>query len=230
MAEFIVQFQDVELTVKLLLQFFMAMLFGGAIGLERGLRQQAAGLRTHMMVCIGATAAMMVGEYVYMTLGYGDPMRLGAQVVSGIGFLGAGTIIVTKQSRVRGLTTAASLWAAACMGLAIGAEFYLCATVMMIVILFILYFVSRIDAKYVKTMFHVSLFMELEPDCRFGKILKSIKAQGWVVQDISELSFLDDEDSVHIRVDLLCDDHKKKTNILLDEIRVYDKIRYVDTM
>lgn len=123
--------------LSILVRFLMAFLFGGIIGLERGRRQQAAGLRTHMMVCIGAASTMIVSEYMVKYAGAtGDVMRLSAQVVSGIGFLGAGTIIVTKQNRIRGLTTAASLWASACMGIVIGSGFYECALIMMLVMRF----------------------------------------------------------------------------------------------
>ena len=101
-----------------------AILLSGVIGLERGLKNRAAGFRTYMLVCIGACIVMMTNQYVYQMTGSGDPVRMGAQVVSGIGFLGAGTIIVTSHSQIKGLTTAAGLWASACLGLAIGIGFY----------------------------------------------------------------------------------------------------------
>lgn len=112
------------LAVKLTL----AVIFGGIIGLERGRKRRPAGFRTHILVCIGATMAMCISRYCVETLGITvDVSRLGAQVINGIGFLGAGTIIVTRRQEVKGLTTAAGLWACACMGLAIGAGFYECA-------------------------------------------------------------------------------------------------------
>ena len=76
----------------------LAMLFGGTIGFERGLRQRAAGLRTHMLLCVGAASTMLVSQYIYASYGVGDPSRLSAQVLSGIGFLGAGTIIITRRN------------------------------------------------------------------------------------------------------------------------------------
>lgn len=114
------------LTVKLVL----AVIFAGMIGLERGRKRRPAGFRTHIFVCVGATLAMCISRYCVETLGVvTDISRLGAQVINGIGFLGAGTIIVTKRQEVKGLTTAAGLWACACMGLAIGAGFFECAIV-----------------------------------------------------------------------------------------------------
>ena len=81
-------------------------------------------MRTHILVCIGAMLAMSTGQYAFIYYNSVDPTRIGAQVVSGIGFLGAGSIIVTRGNRIQGLTTAAGLWASACIGLAIGIGFY----------------------------------------------------------------------------------------------------------
>ena len=111
------------------------MLFGGIIGLERGRRRRPAGFRTHILVCMGAALAMCISQYLAITLGQStDISRLGAQVINGIGFLGAGTIVVTGRQQVKGLTTAAGLWASACMGLAIGAGYYECAVLACITI------------------------------------------------------------------------------------------------
>src|SRR5690606_893530 len=102
------------------------MLLGGLIGIEREIGNRPAGFRTHTLVCIGSSLVMLTSEFLigaYADISIPDPARLGAQVISGIGFLGAGTII-KDGSRVRGLTTAASLWVVACIGIAIGAGFY----------------------------------------------------------------------------------------------------------
>ena len=112
-------------TISVIIRLTMATLFGGIIGLERGMKNRAAGFKTHILVCIGSTLAMLTNQYIiaYMNSS-ADPSRLGAQVISGIGFLGAGTILVTGKQQIKGLTTAAGLWASACMGLAIGVGFY----------------------------------------------------------------------------------------------------------
>lgn len=102
----------------------LAVICGGIIGMERALRRRPAGFRTHILVCLGAAMTTMTSQYLYLYLDYyTDMARLGAQVIAGIGFLGAGTIVISRQ-RVRGLTTAAGLWAAAIIGLAVGAGFY----------------------------------------------------------------------------------------------------------
>ena len=112
-------------TPDITLKLFLCIICGGLIGLERGAKGQAAGFRTHILVCMGACIAMLTGQYIYEYFETNsDPARLGAQVISGIGFLGAGTIMSRETTRVRGLTTAAGLWAAACIGLAVGIGFF----------------------------------------------------------------------------------------------------------
>ena len=102
------------------LRVFAAVLIGGILGLERGMKNRPAGLRTYMLVCVGACVIMLTNQYVFQVYSTGDPVRMGAQVVSGIGFLGAGTIVVTRRNQIKGLTTAAGLWSAAGVGLALG--------------------------------------------------------------------------------------------------------------
>lgn len=102
----------------------LSVICGGVLGIERGRANQSAGMRTYILVCLGATLVMLTGQYMFDKFSTGDPARLGAQVISGIGFLGAGSIIVEGKTKVRGLTTAAGLWTAACIGLAIGIGFY----------------------------------------------------------------------------------------------------------
>lgn len=134
-----------------LLRIVLAIILGGIIGFERQLKQHPAGLRTHILVSMGAALVMILSEFIfekYYTM-YGtafDPTRLGAQVISGIGFLGAGTIIYS-ESKIKGLTTAASLWAVACVGLTVGAGFYFIATISAILIYVILFIFNNISHK-----------------------------------------------------------------------------------
>lgn len=124
--------------ISIVLRIALAMLCGGVLGIERGKANQPAGMRTYILVCLGSTLVMMTGQYMFEAFNSGDPARLGAQVVSGIGFLGAGSIIVEGHTKIRGLTTAAGLWTSACIGLAIGIGFYagaLVATVVVFVVI-----------------------------------------------------------------------------------------------
>lgn len=111
--------------LTVLLRLFLAFLFGGCVGMERERRGRTAGLRTHILVCLGACLTILCGVYIVEATGLdSDPLRIGAQVISGIGFLGAGTIMMTRQNHIKGLTTAAGLWTTAAIGLALGCGFY----------------------------------------------------------------------------------------------------------
>lgn len=109
---------------EVLFRIALASACGAVLGVERAKCNQAAGMRTYMVVCIGAAIVMLTSEYMLWEFQSGDPARLGAQVISGIGFLGAGSIITENRMKIRGLTTAAGLWTSACIGLAIGIGFY----------------------------------------------------------------------------------------------------------
>lgn len=150
-------------------RLLLAMAFGGTIGFERGIRQRAAGLRTHMLLCVGAASTMLVSQYIYASYGVGDPARLSAQVISGIGFLGAGTIIVTRRNQIKGLTTAATLWATACMGLAVGVGFYECALAMYVHFDLYSSFGQCGGHEILKIPTVTALYLEVRRGCRVGK-------------------------------------------------------------
>lgn len=129
-------------------RILLALIFGGCIGLERGYHGRAAGLRTHILVCLGATLAAMTGVYEVGILGFdADPMRVAAQVISGIGFLGVGTIIVRNRSQVTGLTTAAGLWATGSIGIAVGIGFYIAAFLAFLVVFLTITLLIRLEKK-----------------------------------------------------------------------------------
>ena len=154
--EYLQGFNAVSVVVRLVL----AILFAGVIGFERRRKRRAAGFRTYMLVSVGATLAMLTDQYVALQLGGSSPTRIAAQVVSGVGFLGAGTIIVTGRNQIRGLTTAAGLWACACMGLALGSGFYLGALAGFVLIFIVIALMSKIDKGGDHQMIEGSLFIE----------------------------------------------------------------------
>lgn len=116
------------------LRLLLSAVCGGVVGFEREQKGRPAGFRTHILVCVGSTLCMMINQYLPV-LGESDLARLGAGVISGIGFLGAGTILVTRKNHVTGLSTAAGLWASAAIGLAIGIGFYEAALLTCLIIL-----------------------------------------------------------------------------------------------
>ena len=119
--DILLNFNTVSVAVRLLL----ALLLGGIIGMERGRHGRAAGLRTHILVSVGACMTALIGVYIHQELGIEEQVtRIAAQVISGIGFLGAGTILVKNQSVITGLTTAAGVWCTAAIGISLGYGFY----------------------------------------------------------------------------------------------------------
>lgn len=123
--------------LSVIVRMAFAFVCGGVIGMERSFKNRPAGFRTHILICIGATIASVTGLYLYLNAHIPvDVSRIGAQVVSGLGFIGGGTIIVTRKKTIKGLTTAAGLWASGIIGLAIGAGYYeggIIATVLVLV-------------------------------------------------------------------------------------------------
>ena len=111
--------------LSVLLRLLLACCCGTAIGLERSSRNRPAGFRTHILVCLGACAAALTGLYLYLAMSLpADISRISGQVITGLGFIGAGTILVTKNMTIKGITTAAGLWVTGIIGLAIGSGFY----------------------------------------------------------------------------------------------------------
>lgn len=173
-----------ELTVvSIVFRFLLATACGAVIGYERGKKRHAAGLRTHIVVCIGAASVMILSQYLAVLTGSnGDPARLGAQVISGIGFLGAGTIVITGHQRgqhVRGLTTAAGLWASACMGLGIGSGFYEASVIMCVFLFSVIAVLNQLDEKYLKDSTVVRFYVEYTPETPFSTILAVLRKNQW---------------------------------------------------
>ncbi len=143
---------DLEMYFITIFRLLLACILGGLIGYERESMNRPAGFRTHILVCLGSALVMVTSQYIfekYSGVVNADPARLGAQVISGIGFLGAGTII-REGASVKGLTTAASLWAVSCVGIAAGIGFYEGAIVAALVIYLTLIVLKRLEGNFAK--------------------------------------------------------------------------------
>lgn len=169
--------------LAVIVRIIVSFLLGGLLGMERGLKQRAAGLRTYMLVCVGACLIMLTNEYIVQVYGSGDPARMAAQVVSGIGFLGAGTIIVTRHSQIKGLTTAAGLWAAAAVGLATGIGFYEAAIVGALVIFMTLSVLSNLDSRMHRRTDHFEAYVELPESVSLGMFMDALSNRNITVED-----------------------------------------------
>ena len=146
--------------LSIVFRMLLSVTIGGILGLERERKNRPAGLRTYILVCLGATLVMLTNQYVYLYFNTGDPVRMGAQVISGIGFLGAGTIMLTGRNQIKGITTAACLWTAACSGLAIGIGFYEGAILAAVMIAFVMTGVRRLDEWTRNHSVYLEVFLE----------------------------------------------------------------------
>ncbi len=161
------------------LRMTLAVVCGGIIGIEREYKRRPAGFRTHILICLGAAMTTLTSQYLYLVLGqYTDMARLGAQVVAGIGFIGAGTIIVTRRQRVKGLTTAAGLWAAAIIGLTLGGGFYEGGLFATLLILIAELFFSRVEYRMLKNAPEVNLYVEYGDNRTMDVLLQEFREHG----------------------------------------------------
>ncbi|MBQ8895862.1 MAG: MgtC/SapB family protein [Clostridia bacterium] len=177
MTEFLNNLIEYERELNLItvgVRVIIAVLFGGIIGIERGRHGSQAGMRTHILVCLGGMLTALIGVYSATVLGFdSDPLRIAAQVVSGIGFLGAGMIIVKSDKMITGLTTAAIMWTTAVIGIAVGIGFYSGALFAVLACVFTAAFLTRIERKRKKA---ACIYIEIDDLSSLGTITESIKS------------------------------------------------------
>lgn len=172
---------------SVVLRFLTAMFAGGLIGVDRGIKRRGAGLRTHMLVCLSSTLVMITGQYIYMNFpGNMDMARLGAQVISGVGFLGVGTIIVTGWNKVRGVTTAASIWSCACLGLAIGVGFLFAGVLACVLMVVVLHFMESLDRYICKRSKYYDFMVDVGSTQEILNLIKSLQRQDIIVNSFEE--------------------------------------------
>lgn len=173
--------------VTVLVRIGLSMLLSGVLGFERTRKGRAAGFRTYMLVCISAAVIMMTAQFIYQKYGSTDISRLGGQVVTGIGFLGAGTILITGYKQVRGLTTAAGLFASACMGIAIGIGFYSGALMMCAAMFIVMTFFNYLQARWVRRSKRIQLYIVFENISNIGDFLELAHSHGIKVSDFETI-------------------------------------------
>ena len=163
----------------------IALICGGIIGIERERKQRPAGFRTHILICVGATMTTLTSQYIAFELqAVTDLARLGAQVIAGIGFIGAGTIIVTKRKNVKGLTTAAGLWASAIVGLCSGAGFIEGALITAFIIVVVELFLSRFEYFMISNARAINIFVEFNDTTSLTSIIDTVKESSSYIRDI----------------------------------------------
>lgn len=206
----------------------VAVVLGGIIGLERGLKNRPAGLRTYMLVCVGACLIMVTNQYIYQVFGTGDPVRMGAQVVSGIGFLGAGTIVVTKRNQIKGLTTAAGLWAAAAVGLSVGIGLYEAAVIGGAVIFIVLSLIHSWDNRMRQNSKIVEIYVELTRAINLGDFLRKVREMDLEIENTQTEQDGAVEEGRRSYIIMLKAKRKRNHEILYQNIRDIEGVAYVE--
>jgi len=207
-------------------RLLLAIILGGLIGLEREQSSHAAGFRTHILVCLGSSLIMLLSIYGFPQFANEpnvriDPARLAAQVISGIGFLGAGTILRNGLS-ISGLTTAASLWVVAAIGLAVGAGFYFASALACFMVLFSLWMLNIVEKKYLNNKkYHTIKITAIDKPGTLGLISSALGSSAIDIRKV----FLEDSGEEEERKKILITFHVKmpKPNMapqIVEEIRL----------
>jgi len=219
-----------ELTVAAIyFRILAAVILGGVIGIERGMKNRPAGLRTYMLVCIGSCVVMLINQYVFQVYGTGDPVRLGAQVISGIGFLGAGTIVVTPHNQIKGLTTAAGLWAAACEGLALGLGLYEVAIAGGLAIYVVLALLQKLDLHFRNKTSILDAYIELDKSVAFGNFTKAVREMEIEISNVQFVHMEMDDGNIAFTVTFKRK-NKFQHDVLLRLLSRLDGVRYIEEL
>jgi len=214
--------------LAIVVRILVAIVLGGIIGLERGLKNRPAGLRTYMLVCVGSCLIMLTNQYIYQMYNVGDPVRMGAQVVSGIGFLGAGTIVVTRRNQIKGLTTAAGLWAAAAVGLAVGIGLYEAAILGGATIFLVLSIIHRWDNNMRMHSKVVEAYVELNSKISLGDFMRKIREMDLEIDSIRTEYESTFEEGKHAYIVVLKSKQKRNHDLLFQSLRDIDGVSYVE--
>ncbi|MGL4772661.1 MAG: MgtC/SapB family protein [Clostridium sp.] len=202
---------------SILLRLILALICGGVLGFERGIKKRPAGFRTYMLVCVASALVMITNEFILKQYPNVDPSRMGAQVISGIGFLGVGTIIVTGKNKVKGLTTAAGLWASACIGLAIGIGFYVGAILGCIIIFIAMDLLNGVEKYITSSRYEFSIYVEFGSIVDMEKFLVYVKEQSLEILDM-EIKKSKKDNEVRVLGTFTIKSKKKHTKVELISI------------
>ena len=222
--------RDVNM-VSVTVRMFLAVLCGGIIGIEREYKRRPAGFRTHILICLGAAMTTLTSQFLYLELHYyTDMARLGAQVVAGVGFIGAGTIIVTQRQRVKGLTTAAGLWASAIIGLAIGGGFYEGALFATLLIILAELLFSKLEYRMLENAPEINLYMEYTDRSCLEQVLKLYREKNVKVLNMEITRATGSEHHNACAIFSLRLNKKCKVELLLDAIHRVEGVAAVEEL
>lgn len=208
----------------------LTLLIGAVLGIERERKNRPAGFRTHMLVCLGAALVMMTNQYAYQTFHTSDPVRMGAQVVSGIGFLGAGTILITGKHQIKGITTAAGLWAAACCGLAIGIGFYEGAIICGVFIFLVMSTMNKLEERIRKKSDVLDVYVEFVGKKPFSKFLVFARTNRLEVMDLQINKNKYAKDMVMSVIMTVKSQVNREKSEILELIEDFEGVLYIEAM
>ncbi len=211
------------------LRILAAIVIGGLLGLERGMKKRPAGMRTYMLVCVGACLIMLTNQFVVQVFGAGDPVRMGAQVVSGIGFLGAGTIIVTRRNQIKGLTTAAGLWSSAAVGLALGVGFYEAALAGTVAVFVVMTLLQKMDNKLHRRSRQLEAYIELST-ISLGDFLRTMREADIEVSDVQRESGEENSDGVRAYIATLKGKQRQNHQELMEKVLAIPGVKFVEEL
>lgn len=213
------------------LRMLLAVACGGVIGLERTFRRRPAGFRTHILICMGACITTLIGQFLVFYMGFDtDVSRLGAQVIAGVGFIGAGTIIVTRHQRVKGLTTAAGLWTSAIIGLALGAGFCEAGMITALLVLAAETFFAWIERMILRKSPEINLYIRYNDSQTLERILALLRKNQVSILSMEVTRSKGEELHKATAIFLLRQSnrlHRKQLPVLLEEI---DGVASVDIL
>lgn len=213
-----------------LIKLILAAVCGGFIGAEREMKGRPAGLKTFALVCMGAALAMVTNEYIYENIAgnSGDSARMAAQVISGIGFLGAGTIMITGHNQVKGLTTAAALWMTAAIGISIGSGFYFGGISGVVIMVLFSYIYRNIDSYILSRSRVMRVYVEGMDEEFMLRLIAFFQSNGIKVTALtrrSENKWYSEDTSASIELDLM---KKQRHEDILKKIQQLKGVRYVE--
>ena len=221
------QWLEMQDILAIIVRLLLTSVCSGILGYEREKRNQAAGFRTYILVSNASALVMMTNAFIFRATGAGDPVRMGAQVISGIGFLGAGAILVTRSRRVRGLTTAAGLWSSAIIGMALGAGYYTAALACSLFTYITLKFLSTIDLHINRHPYMMTFYCEIDARRNLTDLIRYAQEKGYRIRDIETTSLTADSFGPSQITLSIYTDGKVDAETLLTELEHVDGVRFI---
>ena len=213
--------------LSILVRLILAMILGGIIGFERETKRRPAGFRTHILICVGAALTTLTSQFLYLELRmYTDLARLGAQVIAGMGFIGAGTIIITRRHDVKGLTTAAGLWTTAIIGLCLGAGYYEGSLAAAFAVIFVELVLKKFEYRYLEKYTQSIFYIEFRKKGTIKKISEIFEQNKMTIVDL-QMSKADKLTKAFVTLKLK---NNKSTDQVIEKIGLVENVEFVDTL